>query len=47
MLLGTIVVRARVVVGYGPKGSEIVELTSKESECLVRASPPAVGAGTG
>ena len=38
---------AILVVGYGPKGFETVELTSNVLERLLLYSPPALLAGTG
>ena len=43
----TLPAKARIVVGYGVKGFETVDLTSKGGYFLVVAAPPAVGAGKG
>ena len=47
VLLGKPEVIARVVVGYRPEGSEIVDLMSEVGEHLCGAVPPDVGTGTG
>ena len=46
VFLGTVELRARMVVGYGDKGFKAVDLTSKGGERLVGASSPVVDAGT-
>ena len=47
LLLGINKARARIVVGYGAKKIETVDLTSKEEEILVVSALSTVGAGTG
>ena len=43
VFLGTVELRARMVVGYGDKGFKAVDLTSKGGERLVRAVLTMVG----